>query len=414
MIPARLGAALLVLGIAAAAAGQTPPSRSTAAAPLPALAAGAPVLSDDTPLQCWWRASSGAIRLGEIVDVALTCAVLESGTVTAVPDETRLAVAAVQLSPFEIVDGSRPPDVRAGDRRFFQHRYRLRILSPDVIGRDVTLPPLAIAYRLQSRVGADAILAGRDLVHQMPQLVVRVVSQVPADADDIRDSADASLAEIDALRFRANAYSVAAMIFVALGVVAVLGTLVPLITALRRPRPAAVRRMPDRVVLDHAARVLGERLEAARGAAWTPEALSAAHAAGRVVAAIATGTGVRELPLVAGAAPPEGRLLVTRRLRRQAAAVTTHVTAGHLSRALAAVPAAVSPVARIRLERLRDALAALTRAEYGAADRLDLAAVDEAVSALRDIGVEMAREKLASPREWFGRPVAPATAAPEF
>ena len=70
------------------------------------------------------------------------------------PDESRLTVAAMQLAPFEIVGGDHPPDLRAGDRRFFQYRYRLRLIDADVIGRDVKLPPLAIPYRVQSRVGA--------------------------------------------------------------------------------------------------------------------------------------------------------------------------------------------------------------------------------------------------------------------
>ena len=118
---------------------------------------------------------------------------LERDDVRAVPDESRLTVAAIQLAPFEIVGGSDPPDMRSGDRRFFERRYQIRIIDADVIGRDVKLPPLAIPYRVESRVGAGSTLAGRDLVHLMPQLVFRVVSQVPADATDIRDASDAGL-----------------------------------------------------------------------------------------------------------------------------------------------------------------------------------------------------------------------------
>ena len=132
--------------------------------------------------------------------MSLTCAVLERDDVRAVPDESRLTVAAIQMAPFEIVGGSHPPDLRSGDRRFFERRYQLRIIDPDVIGRDVKLPPLAIPYRVESRVGAGSTLAGRDLVHLMPQLVFRVVSQVPADATDIRDAGDAGLGRIDALQ----------------------------------------------------------------------------------------------------------------------------------------------------------------------------------------------------------------------
>jgi hypothetical protein len=404
---------VLVLSAAMAPA-QTARVAPTAPTTPAAVAAGAPALSPDNPVQCWWRAGAGAVRLGELLDVVLTCAVLETDAVTAVADESRLTVAAVQLNPFEIVDGSHPPDVRHGDRRFFQYRYRLRIINPDVIGRDVKLPPLAIPYKVQSRMGAATTLAGRDLVHLMPQLVFRVASQVPADADDIRDSTDASLAEIQALRFRANAFSVAAMVLTVLGVIAALSTLMPAAGLVRRRRVAASNRLSDRVVLSHAAQVLGTRLDAARSAGWTPEHLAEAHAAARLVAALASGVGARERPLASGAVVPEGRLAVRRRFGRQAAALTTHATTDHVIQALSALPAGASAMERSRLERLRDALAALTRAQYGAAEHTDAAAVDDAVTAARDISAEMAREKLTSPREWFGRPVAPVTPTPEF
>ena len=96
------------------------------ARPAAAVAAGAPMLSEANPLQCWWRTSSGAVRQGEVFDVTLTCAVLDTDALGVVPEETRLTVAAVQLAPFEIVDGGRAPDVREGDWRVFQYRYRLR------------------------------------------------------------------------------------------------------------------------------------------------------------------------------------------------------------------------------------------------------------------------------------------------
>ena len=77
--------------------------------------------SAEVPCSAGGAPSTGAIRVGEIVDVTLTCAVLESDAVRAVPDESRLTVAAVQLAPFEIVGGSHPADLRAGERRFFQY-----------------------------------------------------------------------------------------------------------------------------------------------------------------------------------------------------------------------------------------------------------------------------------------------------
>jgi hypothetical protein len=415
--PAHWALAFVVTVVAGGEAlAQVPAVAGEGRGPIPP---GAPMLTDEQPLQCWWRTSAGAVRLGEPFDVTLTCAALESDARRAVADESRLTVAAIQLAPFEIIDGGRAPELRDGDRRFFQHRYRLRLISPDVVGFDVKLPPLAIPYRIESRVGGSATLAGRDLSHLMPQIAIRVVSQVPADADDIRDSSDASLARIDTLRFRANAFNLTAWVLAAIAGIAALSALVPAFGLVRRTRQRTASKVADRAVLTHAARVLDERLHGARGAGWTPEALADAHAAARVVAAVVTGVGARELHLGRGAATPAGRLRIRRRFGRQAAAVTTHVTSQHLATALATLPGDASSHARARVERLRDALATLTRAQYGAstgatgAGARDTSDVDVALASTRDLAREVARERLFTPREWFRR-ASPGTVAPDF
>ena len=379
-------------------------------ASLPATAAAGPLpaLSIDQPLQCWWRASPGAVRVGQIVEVTLTCAVLETASVRAVPDESRLSVASVQLLPFEIVGGSHPPDVRAVDRRLFQYVYQVRLLGADVIGRDVKLPPLAIPYRVQSQTGADAALAGRDLVHLMPQLAIRVVSQVPADAEDIRDSGEASLARIDTLRFRASAFGAAAMVLGALGLVAALGALVPAFGRLRTGRTKVAGGVSDRLVLRHAAGVLDRLASEAAGPGWTPETLTEAHGAVRLTAAAVLRDGVRQVRLAPLAPVPEGRLLLKRRLRRARTALTAHVTGEAVGRVLAALPPSAPATERGRLERLRDSLDALTRATYVAEASLDeRAPIDDAVAAARDIARDVARERLWSPREWVRSAASP-------
>ena len=138
----------------------------------------------------------------------LTCAVYEADNAQVVPDESRLGVASIQMAPFEILGGAHPPDVRRGSRRFFQYDYQLRIISPDAIGHDVNIPPLAISYRIHSRVGAAATLEGRDLSYVMPMMPIKVLSLVPADAADIRDASEASLGAVDSLRFRSSLFRV--------------------------------------------------------------------------------------------------------------------------------------------------------------------------------------------------------------
>jgi hypothetical protein len=96
------------------------------------------------PIRCWWRTSAGAVRTGETFSVVLTCAVLDTPAVQVVPDESRLGTATAQMTPFEVVGGNHPPDLRAGQRRFFQYEYTLRAIGPDLIGRDVALPEMQV------------------------------------------------------------------------------------------------------------------------------------------------------------------------------------------------------------------------------------------------------------------------------
>jgi hypothetical protein len=368
----------------------------------PAAARPAPGPSEAAPLQCWWRSDAGAIRLGEVVEVTLTCAALERDDLRAVPDESRLTVAAIQMAPFEIVGGSHPPDLRSGDRRLFEYRYALRIIDADVIGRDVKLPPLAIPYRVESRVGAGTTLAGRDLVHLMPQLAFRVVSQVPADATDIRDASDASLARVDALRFRSSAFAVAAALLAALAGLVALSVVVPV---WQRTRGGSTRRtavVTDRAVLRAAGARLGTVLDSRPDGAWDGDALAAAHQAVRLIAAVASGQGVRQTAVEGSAPTPEGRLIAHGWLGRSRAAVTANTTPATLTKVLDGLPASASAHGRARLETLRDSLAMLTRAQYSGDERPDAAALADAVRAARDAADTLGRE-----RRWHRRATVP-------
>jgi hypothetical protein len=164
---------------AAMAQAQTPPNR-------PADAGTTNVEVD--PIRCWWRTSSGAIRIGEHFDLWLTCAALETDAVQVVPDQSHLGIEVAAMAPFEVVGGSHPADLRSGNRRFFQYQYILRIINPDAIGKDVKIPDTVIHYKVNSRVAANTSIQGRDLTYVLPTEEVRVASMVPADAADIRDS----------------------------------------------------------------------------------------------------------------------------------------------------------------------------------------------------------------------------------
>src|SRR5947208_7101565 len=92
------------------------------------------------PLQCWWRTSAGAVRVGEPFTVVLTCAVIETDAAQVVVDQSRLEPAVMQFAPFEVLGGSHGADLRTDERRFFQYEYRMRLIAENQFGKDVLLP----------------------------------------------------------------------------------------------------------------------------------------------------------------------------------------------------------------------------------------------------------------------------------
>src|SRR5262245_3793400 len=94
------------------------------------LAAQAP--SD--PIKCWWRTDKSAVLVGEQFTVRLTCGVIETRGTTVVPKMEQLDPGAVQLSPFEMVSGTRHDDIVAAPWRYFQYEYTLRLTGEDSFG----------------------------------------------------------------------------------------------------------------------------------------------------------------------------------------------------------------------------------------------------------------------------------------
>lgn len=347
------------------------------------------------PIRCWWRTSAGAIAIGELFDVRLTCAVVETPSVQVVPDESRLTVANVQLTPFEVVGGEHPADTHAGQRRFFQYRYTLRLIDANEIGQDVSLPRLPISYKVESRVAADSTLAGRDFTYLLPGLSVRVLSNVPNDAFDIRDGADVGLERIEDLQFRARVFDIAA---IALGAGAALLAVLAVVAIVGRARQAERReraRLSEHRVLGIAGAELGRLAREGRGG-WTPDLIAAGHAALRIVGAIAAGRRISEQPLAAGAAPADGRIAVRSRLPgRGGVAISSPTTAADLARAVAALPIDAPAADRAGLESLQAALATFTTAQYSAGEaEVDPVALASALDAAQVEATRLARQRL--------------------
>ena len=176
------------------------------------------------PLQCWWRTSAGAVRVGEPFTVVLTCAVLETDAATVVVDQSRLEPSVVQFAPFEVLGGSHGADLRTDQRRFFQYVYRLRLIAENLFGKDISLPETKLSYRVQTKVNdRTAALQGRDQTYLLPPQSVRVMSLVPAEATDIRDTPAETFSDLDQRAFRANLFTIiGSVLFVLAGLMTLL------------------------------------------------------------------------------------------------------------------------------------------------------------------------------------------------
>ena len=339
------------------------------------------------PIRCWWRTSSAAVRIGETFTLGLTCAVLEADGVQVIPDESQLGDSAIQLNPFEVVGGSHPPDLRSGQRRFFQYEYATRIINPDVIGQDVPLPNLIVHYRVNSRLPGNAAMQGRDLSYLLPPHTVRVLSLVPTDANDIRDTSGANFGRVEALGARAGVFEIAAVTFVALGTLMTVVSLVSLARGARKRKTVGEKVLPPwRVVRTAHAELAAVEREAEGG--WTDALIGRALAATRVTAAALVGSVVSQAKAAPDAEMAEGRLLAAgpeilrnlRVMRGSATTLSSAITAREVRRVIERLPAATSPSRRQQLETVADALATFTAALYGPAKERDRSALEGALT----------------------------------
>ena len=256
---------------------------------------------------------------------------------------------------------------------------------------------MPISYRIHSRVGAAATLEGRDLEYVMPMMPIKVLSLVPADASDIRDASEASLAAVESMRFRSTLFRVLAMVFGALAAVMVVLGLMPL----ARPKTIATEerhRAPDRAILDAAADDLTAVQSRANAEGWTEDLIARALASMRVVAAAAINQSISQKMKTPDGAAPVGRLVVQHGLiRKTGVAVASSVTADDVMRA--AARGAFSTTRQQQLEGLQSGLSTLTHALYRREPMRESSAIDDvvrhAIVVARDVSGE---------RRWQGMP----------
>jgi hypothetical protein len=340
------------------------------------LAAWAAVLGTDAaaqptpqqePVQCWWRASAGAVRVAEPFTLLLTCSIAESDQQHVIIDQAKLAPEAISLSPFEVIGGGSLVESRSGGQWFFQRLYRVRILT-DAVGEDVPLPPVVVTYQLETESSAGGRTGGIERRHELPTLPMRVVSLVPAGADDIREAAIDTFEDVDEALFGASVYSAAGLVLMGVGTI---GLVVALATGFkgRQMKDSGPGFPEERLILRHVGRELEDIHERRTRERWTPDLVARALAAIRVVASYLSRRPPSMRPIEPQARVPDGGLIYSDKHGRRTLIVSS-LTAAALGRA----PGQTS-------DEVRDALATFTRAHYGRGDPADAGPLDAGMDA---------------------------------
>ena len=344
------------------------------------------------PLQCWWRTSAGAIRIGEQFSIVLTCAVLETDAATVVVDQSRLEPSVVQFAPFEVLGGSHGADLRRDNRRFFQYEYRTRLIAENQFGKDVALPETKLNYHIQSSVGQKTALQGRDQTYILPPLSLRVLSLVPADATDIRDTPAETFNDIDQRGFRANLFTVIGGVLFALAGLLTLLAVVRLVGRYRKPAETTARLISDSAAIRAAGCELAAVRRQREDGGWTPELAGRALAALRVAGGYMVGRRASLMPAASQSAagpsangnqePEEaGRLIVsTGWPRPRRIAVSGAITSQSVGRDRIRRAGTAGFAGSELFESLEQALTTFTAAQYGRNGKLDDSALDEALS----------------------------------
>src|SRR5215467_6047562 len=191
------------------------------------------------PIRCFWKTDRSSIIVGERFTLVLTCGIIDTDAIKAVPDFNQLEPSTIGLLPFEVVKGVRHEDVKAAPWRYIQYEYTVRTIAEGLFDKDLNIPPVKITYHIQSSIGGGS--TGRDQTYQLPPITMRIASLVPAKNADIRDAAPDTFAEIENRRVRSTGEVVAAAIAFGFAVV-LLGLAVVRVVGRYRVRTPASER----------------------------------------------------------------------------------------------------------------------------------------------------------------------------
>lgn len=383
----RLTLPLLLLAFAVPAAAQPPKAQPPKAQPPKAFQqTRQPGDVETDPIKCFWKTDRSTIIVGERFTVILTCGIIDTDKVKAIPDFNQLESTTIGLQPFEVVKGIRHEDVKNPPWRYIQYEYTVRLIAEGLFEKDLDLPAVKITYHIQSSIGGGS--TGRDQAYQLPAMTMHVASLVPKKITDIRDTTATTFAEIEGRRVRSTGEYVAALIAFGFSVVLLGLALVRVVGRYRVRTPASERPFSVSAVLNGCLRE-AERVKSETAGGWTPELASKALAVLRIGSAVALDRPVTQAIVGVHAVTREGQIALRRGLfRPRRSLISTSTTPGTIARSMAATDGR-APDARTEamLKNFEESLSVLSIARYSRDSKMNGSALDSAfdsgVSALR-------------------------------
>ncbi|HUK32683.1 MAG TPA: hypothetical protein VLV86_02165 [Vicinamibacterales bacterium] len=346
------------------------------------------------PIRCFWKTDRSSIIVGERFTLVLTCGIIDTDAIKAVPDFNQLEPSTIGLLPFEVVKGVRHEDIKSAPWRYIQYEYTVRTIAEGLFDKDLNIPPVKITYHIQSSIGGGS--TGRDQTYQLPPMPMRIASLVPAKNTDIRDAASNTFADIENRRVRATGEFVAAAIAFGFAVVLLALAAVRVFGRYRVRTPAAERPLSLSAVLGGVLRE-ARRVKADASGGWTPELVSRALTVLRIGGAVALGRPVAQAIVDTHVAPREGQLALRKGLiGSRRSLVSNATTAETIARTMANANGR-GPSARTAalLKEFEESLSVLSTARYGRSGTLDSAVLDGAF----DNGIN-ALQQLRSTKRW--------------
>ena len=341
----------------------------------------AAVAIEARPIECWWKTDKTSVHVAEQFRLTLTCRIVQSNRVSVIPAFSQLDPGAIQLAPFEVLDGVRHEDIYAGIWRYFQYQYTLRLITEDAFGQDIPIPPLSVAYNIQMEQAGTA-QQGRERTHLLPVLPMRIISLVPNLTSDIRDVSTETFADIMAREKRATRAMVAAVVCFSFAAVCLMLAAVRVMSRYQARRPVAARLMSPAMLAHGSFKELQKAQAAIADSGWSAEFLGRALAACRVAAAVAMEKPVAQQLATGGATARDGQLLLSKGLlARRNVVVSGAATPQSILRWLTAPARGRRTIrAAVLLPEIRELLVVFSSARYGRSDELDNATLQRSLT----------------------------------